>query len=97
MRSYYEHRPAQRQDERTAINEAGWFMRLLYLNNSFHALHHERPGVSWYDLPSLYRAERQRLLASNGGFVHAGYTSIARRFAFRPKDLPCHPTVRRAS
>lgn len=97
MRSYYEHRPAARQDERTAINEAGWFMRLLYLNNSFHALHHERPGVPWYALAPLYRRERERLLAGNGGFVHPGYTSLARRFAFRPKDLPCHPTVRRAS
>lgn len=95
MRSYYEHRPAARAAERTAINEAGWFMRLLYLNNSFHALHHEQPGVPWYALAPLYRRERDRLLASNGGFRHAGYVSLFRRFAFRPKDIPCHPTVRR--
>jgi fatty acid desaturase len=95
MRSFYEHRPSPREAERTAINEASWPWRLLYLNNSLHALHHERPTLAWYRLAPLYRHERQRLLADNGGFHHTGYVSLFRRFACRPKDSPCHPTVRR--
>ncbi|MBM3571987.1 MAG: fatty acid desaturase [Alphaproteobacteria bacterium] len=95
IRSFYEHRPADMPGHRTAINEASWPMRLLFLNNSYHALHHERPGVAWYDLPELYGRERARLLAENGGFLHPGYWSIYRRFGLRPKDIPVHPAVRR--
>ena len=91
LRSYYEHRPAADQAERTAIVEAGPLMTLLYLGNNFHALHHERPGIPWYDLPRVYRAERERLLAGNGGFLFAGYGDIVRRFLWREKDSPLHP------
>ena len=45
-----------------------------------HALHHERPGIAWYELPRVYRAERERVLAENGGFLFAGYGDILRRF-----------------
>ena len=91
VRSYYEHRPAADQAQRTAIVEAGPLMTLLYLGNNLHALHHERPGIPWYDLPRVYRAERQRLLAGNGGFLFPGYGKIAQRFLLREKDSPLHP------
>lgn len=91
LRSYYEHRPAADQAERTAIVEAGPLMTLLYLGNNLHALHHERPGIPWYDLPRVYRAERERVLAGNGGFLFAGYGDIVRRFLWREKDSPLHP------
>ena len=91
FRSYYEHRPATQAEQRTAIVEAGPLMTLLYLGNNFHALHHERPSIPWYDLPRVYRAERQRVLADNGGFLFAGYSDIVRRFLWREKDSPLHP------
>ncbi len=91
LRSYYEHRPAADQAERTAIVEAGPLMTLLYLGNNLHALHHQRPGIPWYDLPRTYRAEREDLLAANGGFLFAGYGDIVRRFLWREKDSPLHP------
>ena len=91
LRSYYEHRPAADQAERTAIVEAGPLMTLLYLGNNFHALHHERPAIPWYELRRVYRAERQRILADNGGFLFAGYGDIVRRFLWREKDSPLHP------
>ena len=91
LRSYTEHRPAAEQAQRTAIVEAGPLMRLLFLGNNFHALHHERPGIAWYDLPHVYRAERERVLANNGVFLFAGYGDIVRRFLWRAKDSPLHP------
>ena len=91
LRSYTEHRPAADQPQRTVVVEAGPLMRLLFLGNNFHALHHERPGIAWYDLPHVYRAERQRVLADNGGFLFAGYGDILRRFLWRAKDSPLHP------
>jgi len=91
LRSYYEHRPAADQAQRTVIVEAGPAMRLLFLGNNFHALHHERPGVAWYDLPRVYREERERVLAENGGFLFTGYGDILRRFLWRVKDSPQHP------
>ena len=91
LRSYTEHRPAADQAERTVIVEAGPLMRLLFLGNNFHALHHERPGIAWYDLPHVYRAERQQVLADNGGFLFTGYGDIVRRFLWRVKDSPLHP------
>ena len=91
LRSYTEHRPAPDQAQRTAIVEAGLLMRLLFLGNNFHALHHERPGIAWYDLPHVYRAERERVLANNGVFLFAGYGDIVRRFLWRVKDSPLHP------
>ena len=80
LRSYYEHRPAADPAERTVVVEAGPPMMLLYLGNNFHALHHERPGIPWYELPRVYRAERRRLLADNGGFLFAGYGALALNF-----------------
>ena len=91
LRSYHEHRPAADRAQRTVIVEAGPLMKLLFLGNNFHALHHERPGIPWYDLPRVYRAERERVLADNGGFVFAGYGDIVRRFLWRVKDSPLHP------
>ncbi len=91
LRSYTEHRPAPDQAQRTVIVEAGPLMRLLFLGNNFHALHHERPGIAWYDLPHAYRAERERVLADNGAFLFAGYGDIVRRFLWRVKDSPLHP------
>ena len=91
LRSYTEHRPAAKQTQRTVIVEAGPLMRLLFLGNNFHALHHEQPGIAWYDLPHVYRAERERVLADNGAFLFTGYGDIVRRFLWRVKDAPLHP------
>jgi fatty acid desaturase len=66
-------------------------MSLLFLNNNLHALHHAHPGVSWYRLPTLYRARRNELLAGNGGYRFGGYLEIARRYLLRPKEPVLHP------
>ena len=91
LRSFAEHRFAERHEERTAIVEKGGLLGLLYLNNNLHVLHHLRPAVPWYRLPAQYRAERVALLERNGGLVYAGYLDVARRFLVRAHDNPRHP------
>jgi fatty acid desaturase len=91
MRSFAEHRPADEQNHRTAIVEADPLTRLLYLNLNLHVVHHEQPGLPWYDLPAAYRADRQGVLQRNGGYLFAGYGEMARRFFFMPRDLPVLP------
>lgn len=92
VRSYLEHRPAEAQDRRTVIVEAGPLMSLLFLNNNLHAVHHECPEIPWWRLPGLFNMERGAILQRNGGYLFAGgYAEIARRYAFHPKDTPVHP------
>ena len=86
MRSFYEHRPAANAMHRIVINEAGWPWRLLYLNNNFHAVHHERPGLAWYAIPAAYRQERERYLQENGNFFFPGYLRLFTRHAVKPID-----------
>lgn len=89
IRSYYEHRPAPEQDGRTAIVNAGPLMSLLFLNNNLHVVHHDRPELPWFTLPAIYRQNREDILLRACGFhFPGGYLEIARRFAFRPKDMP---------
>ena len=91
LRSYTEHQPAAEQAQRTAIVEAGPLMRLLFLGNNFHALHHERPGIAWYDLPQVYRAERERVLADNGVFLFAGYGDIVAALSLAGEGFAAAP------
>ncbi|MEM8916322.1 MAG: fatty acid desaturase, partial [Pseudomonadota bacterium] len=62
VRGYVEHRPAERQRERSVLVEAGPMTSLLFLNNNLHALHHQRPNLAWYELAPLYRRHRDRLI-----------------------------------
>ena len=91
LRSFYEHRPAETSSHRVVINEAGYFWRMLYLNNNYHAVHHERPDLPWYRVRKFYLAHRADVLAQNGGFVVAGYLSLIRRYALTTVDSPVHP------
>lgn len=92
LRSYIKHRPAVRQDHRTAIVEGGPLTRLLFLNNNLHLAHHAWPGIPWYALPAAYKMTRRRLRTCNGTYAFSGYAEIAKRFLVRPKDRPVHPS-----
>ncbi len=91
LRSFAEHRPAQRYEHRIAINRAEAPMGLLYLNNNLHAVHHAVPGLAWYEIPGFYRERRQEWETGNGGFVWNGYRELFRRYLLTPKDHPVHP------
>ena len=91
LRSFAEHRPAAEAARRTVVVEAGPLMRLLYLNNNYHAAHHARPGLAWYAIPAYWRAERAAILERNGGYFFAGYGEQFRRFLLHRKGEPVHP------
>jgi fatty acid desaturase len=86
IRSFAEHQPDLNPAHRVAIVEDAPVLGLLFLNNNLHAAHHDQPSASWYRLPSLYRRERGRLLAANGGLVYAGYAEVFRRYWRRPQS-----------
>ncbi len=96
VRSFIEHRAHDDPKQRSAVVETGPFFSLLFLNNNLHRVHHARPGVAWYRLPALYRAERERYLAENGGYLIRGYSEVLRRWLFRPREPVVHPASRRA-
>ena len=91
VRSYFEHRATADCKHRIAINEAAWPMRLLFLNNNFHLVHHDMPGLAWYLLPKAYWPHRDAYYERSAGFRFDGYAGLAWRFGFRPIDAPLHP------
>ena len=84
VRSFYEHRAAV---------ESGPFFGMLFLYNNLHVLHHLKPAMPWYEMPAYYRANRDDLMARNGGYVFSGYGEVVRRFALRPTFTPVHPNL----
>ena len=86
LRSYAEHRAAPDPADRSVMVRTAWPLRLLYLNNTFHALHHREPGLAWYKLPGQARTG-----GAVGGYPLSGYFSVVRRHLFRAWDSPVHP------
>jgi fatty acid desaturase len=93
VRSFAEHRAGRDVERRTAIVERSWILGPLFLFNNLHSAHHLRPSLPWYRLPRWYRANREALIARNGGLVYASYFDVARRYWRRPHDKPLHPTA----
>ncbi|MDB5873069.1 MAG: fatty acid desaturase [Ramlibacter sp.] len=91
LRTFIEHRYADRPLARVAIVESNTVMGVLYLYNNLHLVHHRSPTLPWYRIPARFRAEREELLAFNDNFYFRGYTDILRRFTFSPVFDPIHP------
>lgn len=91
VRSYYEHRPAERPEQRSVLNEAGWPWRWLFLNLNLHLVHHDLPGLPWYYLPRAYAERRDEWLRRSGQFLVRGYGELFQRHGFAPIDSPRHP------
>lgn len=90
VRSFCEHQWAEDTGARTVIVERS-LLGVLFLNNNLHLVHHARPGLAWYALPSAYRARRAQWQAANGGYVFRSYGEVARRFGLRAKEPVPHP------
>ena len=93
VRSYCEHRAAEMVDHRTIIVEASPFWSLLFLNNNLHVVHHSHPTLAWYKIPAIYRAERDRLIARNDGYLMRGYGEIFARYFVRAKEPISYPNM----
>jgi fatty acid desaturase len=92
VRSYCEHQAAEAVDHRTIIVECSWFWSFMFLNNNLHVPHHERPSLAWYKLPGFYRAEREKLIAQNNGYLMS-YAEMFRRYFFRAKEPIPYPNM----
>ena len=91
LRSFLEHQADPVPAHRTVIVQSQAFFSLLFLNNNLHALHHEQPGIPWYQLPSVWNEDRQNILKRNGGYYYPGYFSIFKQYLLTPKVHPRHP------
>lgn len=91
IRTFLEHRAHQRSCARSVVIEDRGLLALLFLNNNFHAVHHMYPSVAWYHLPALYRAQRDRVLRINDGYVYRSYGQIFRSYFVRAKEPVAHP------
>ncbi|MGB1008403.1 MAG: fatty acid desaturase [Thiolinea sp.] len=89
IRSYLEHRAVPDPGHRSVIVEAGPFFSLLFLNNNLHAVHHANPGLAWYRIPAVWRAERERVLQRNDAYYYPGYGAVLRQYFLRKKEDPC--------
>ncbi|MEM5341555.1 fatty acid desaturase [Paraburkholderia azotifigens] len=88
VRSFHEHRAAASHEQRSVINEAAWFWRLLFLNNNYHLVHHDLPHVPWFALRTVYQASRQQYIERSGAFLVNGYSEWLRNYVFAPAVHP---------
>jgi len=91
IRTYLEHRAHEKSEGRTVIVEDTGLLALLFLNNNYHVVHHARPGVPWYQLPRMFRAERDAFLRRNEGYYYRSYREVFSRHLVRAKDPVPHP------
>jgi fatty acid desaturase len=91
IRTYLEHRAHNNVPARTVIIESRGFFALLFLNNNFHAVHHQFPDLPWYLIPQFYAADKARFQQQNEGYIYKSYTSIFRHYLFHRKDDIPHP------
>jgi len=93
IRTFLEHRAHERASGRTVVIEDRGFFALLFLNNNYHVVHHMHPGVAWYDLPRMFRDNRDKYLARNDGYYYRSYGEIFRKHLLRAKDPVPHPLM----
>lgn len=91
IRTYAEHRAHLRASARTVVIEDRGILGFLFLFNNFHVVHHVHPQVCWYQLPALYRSQKERFLQRNQGYVFASYRDVFRQYFWRRKDPVPHP------
>jgi fatty acid desaturase len=91
IRTFLEHRTHVQPNGRSVIIEGQGILSFLFLNNSFHAVHHAHPSVAWYNLPALYRANKTKFTDENRDYTYASYPTIFRKYFFHAKEPVEHP------
>lgn len=91
IRSFYEHRYDAEPLGRCVVVERSPFFQLLFLNNNFHAVHHDKPGLPWYVLDEYYAANREYYQSEGRSYPVQGYGGLMWRYLFRPVFHPAYP------
>lgn len=91
VRSFYEHRYDAEPLGRCVVVENSPFFQLLFLNNNFHAVHHDKPGMPWYMLDDHYRSLKAHYQAANNDYIIASYGKLMWQHLFTPIFHPVHP------
>lgn len=91
IRTFLEHRAHEQAKGRSVIIEDRGFFAFLFLNNNFHIVHHDFPGVPWHAMPRLYACRKEDVLEKNGNYRYASYGEIFRKYLFATKDPVPHP------
>lgn len=96
IRTYLEHQARDDHAERTVIIEKCCPLAFLFLYNNLHAVHHEKPGIAWYELPDFYRKNRETFKNLNKHYIYASYGEIFKKYFLTPKEKIAHPFLRDA-
>lgn len=91
IRTFLEHQSAENQTERTVVIERCCPIAFLFLFNNLHIVHHAKPGVPWYRLPSFYRQNKNDFLTGDNHYMYSSYAEIFRKYFLRAKEPVCHP------
>lgn len=91
IRTYLEHRAHDLARARSVIIESRGPLSYLFLNNSFHAVHHTHPELAWYRLPVLYAERPEYYKLRNEAYVYRSYIEIFRQHLLKAKDPVPHP------
>jgi len=91
VRTFLEHQASPDMGERTVVIERNCPLAFLFLYNNLHIVHHQRPGIAWYDLPKTYYNDRENYLALNKSYVYKSYSEIFRKYFFKMKEPVSHP------
>ena len=89
--TFLEHRAYEKTRARTVVIEGRGFWAFLFLNNSFHMVHHMHPKVPWFNSAALYRSRKDHFLARNDSYVFKNYRDVFLRYFFKAKDDVPHP------
>ncbi|PSL19666.1 fatty acid desaturase [Shimia abyssi] len=91
IRTFLEHQAHERARGRTVIIEDRGPLSWIFLNNNLHVVHHMHARVPWYQLPRLFRDNRERYLTRNDGYYYRSYGEVFRRYLWQRKDPVPHP------
>lgn len=73
--------PNSRKSRRSAASKTLHDRKLL-LNNNYHLVHHDLPGVPWFAIKGVYEASRHQYVERSGGFLVKGYSEWLGLYAF---------------
>ena len=92
IRTFAEHRWFETVEGRTIIVERSP-LAFLFLNNNLHIVHHTHPVAPWYELPRLFKENRDFWVSYNKGYVFPNYSALFRAYGFRQKEWVDHPAL----